>query len=164
MIKIFPGLLNQIEAGKIGIHTFTNASEYSIGETDVRIISIEFASKEENHAQFFGQVVVDVEAQAVEKFIQASGTIVIPFPSGNTGDSGGTSGGAADTENVSEDGAAGEETTDISVDVSLPVTWTEDGKAVCYVTFELNNAEIPAPSSGGDLAQRKAHTVFVLPD
>ena len=41
-----------------------------------------------------------------------------------------------------EDGAAGEETTDISVDVSLPVTWTEDGKAVCYVTFELNNAEI----------------------
>ncbi len=136
--KNISGLLNQIEAGKIGIHTFTNASEYSIGETDVRIISIEFASKEENHAQFFGQVVVDVEAQTVEKSAQASGTIVIPFPSGNVGDSGG----AADTENDSEDGAAGEETTDISVDVSLPVTWTEDGKAVCYVTFELNNAEI----------------------
>ena len=136
--KNISGLLNQIEAGKIGIHTFTNASEYSIGETDVRIISIEFASKEENHAQFFGQVVVDVEAQAVEKSTQASGTIVIPFPSGNVGDSGGS----VDTENGSEDGAAGEETTDISVDVSLPVTWTEDGKAVCYVTFELNNAEI----------------------
>ena len=28
------------------------------------------------------------------------------------------------------------------MDVSLPVTWTEDGKAVCYVTFELNNVEI----------------------
>ena len=136
--KNISGLLNQIEAGKIGIHTFTNASEYSIGETDVRIISIEFASKEENHAQFFGQVVVDVEAQMVEKSTQASGTIVIPFPSGNVGDSGW----AADTENGSEDGAAGEETTDISVDVSLPVTWTEDGKAVCYVTFELNNVEI----------------------
>lgn len=136
--KNISGLLNQIEAGKIGIHTFTNASEYSIGETDVRIISIEFASKEENHAQFFGQVVVDVEAQAVEKSTQASGTIVIPFPSGNVGDSGGS----VDTENGSEDGAAGEETTDISVDVSLPMTWTEDGKAVCYVTFELNNAEI----------------------
>ena len=136
--KNISGLLNQIEAGKIGIHTFTNASEYSIGETDVRIISIEFASKEENHAQLFGQVVVDVEAQTVEKSTQASGTIVIPFPSGNVGDSGW----AADTENGSEDGAAGEETTDISVDVSLPVTWTEDGKAVCYVTFELNNVEI----------------------
>ncbi len=26
--------------------------------------------------------------------------------------------------------------------MSLPVTWTEDGKAVCYVTFELNDTEI----------------------
>ena len=145
--KNISGLLNQIEAGKIGIHTFTNASEYSIGETDVRIISIEFASKEENHAQFFGQVVVDVEAQAVEKFIQASGTIVIPFPSpgsgaaGNAGTEDGSSGMEAEAGDA-EDDAAGEETTDISVDVSLPVTWTEDGRAVCYVTFELNNAEI----------------------
>ena len=136
--KNISGLLNQIEAGKIGIHTFTNASEYSIGETDVRIISIEFASKEENHAQFFGQVVVDVAADPATRSANASGTIVIPFPSGNTGDSGG----AADTENSTEDGAAGEETMDISVDVSLPVTWMEDGKAVCYVTFELNNTEI----------------------
>ena len=136
--KNISGLLNQIEAGKIGIHTFTNASEYTIGETDVRIVSIEFASKEENHAQFFGQVVVDVAADPATRSANASGTIVIPFPSGNTGDSGG----AADTENSSEDGAAGEETMDISVDVSLPVTWMEDGKAVCYVTFELNNTEI----------------------
>lgn len=140
--KNISGLVNQIEAGKIGIHTFTNASEYTIGETDVRIISIEFASKEENHAQFFGQVVVDVAADPTVRSANASGTIVIPFPSGKTGDSGGTSGGAADTENGSEDGAAREEAADISVDVSLPVSWTEDGKAVCYVTFELNNAEI----------------------
>lgn len=145
--KNISGLLNQIEAGKIGIHTFTNASEHSIGETDVRIISIEFASKEENHAQFFGQVVVDVEAQAVEKSAQASGTIVIPFLSPGSGAAGnaGTEDGPSGTEpeaGDAEDGAAGEETTDISVDVSLPVTWTEDGKAVCYVTFELNNAEI----------------------
>ena len=146
--KNISGLLNQIEAGKIGIHTFTNASEYTIGETDVRIISIEFASKEENHAQFFGQVVVDVEAQAVEKSAQASGTIVIPFPSAGSGAAEGNAGmenGLFGTEaeaGDAEDGAAGEETTDVSVDVSLPVTWTEDGKAVCYVTFELNNAEI----------------------
>lgn len=136
--KNISGLLNQIEAGKIGIHTFTNASEYTIGETDVRIISIEFASKEENHAQFFGQVVVDVAAAPTARSANASGTIEIPFPFGNTEDSSG----AAGTENNSGDGVDGEETTDISVDVSLPVTWTEDGKAVCYVTFELNNAEI----------------------
>ena len=140
--KNISGLLNQIEAGKIGIHTFTNASEYTIGETDVRIISIEFASKEENHAQFFGQVVVDVEAQAVEKSAQASGTIVIPFPSGES-DGGGVSGTApVGSEAGTSSSAADAAGTDISVDVSLPVTWTEDGKAVCYVTFELNNAEI----------------------
>lgn len=146
--KNISGLLNQIEAGKIGIHTFTNASEYTIGETDVRIISIEFASKEENHAQFFGQVVVDVAADPAARSANASGTIVIPFPSagsgaaeGNAGMENGPSGTELEAGDV-EDGAAGEETTDISVDVSLPVNWTEDGKAVCYVTFELNNAEI----------------------
>lgn len=146
--KNISGLLNQIEAGKIGIHTFTNASEYSIGETDVRIISIEFASKEENHAQFFGQVVVDVAADPAARSANASGTIVIPFPSAGSGAAEGNAGmenGPSGTEleaGDAEDDAAGEETTDISVDVSLPVTWTEDGKAVCYVTFELNNAEI----------------------
>ena len=138
--KNISGLLNQIEAGKIGIHTFTNASEYSIGETDVRIISIEFASKEENHAQFFGQVVVDVAADPAARSANASGTVVIPFPSGES--EGSEPSGTELEAGDAEDGAAGEETTDISVDVSLPVTWTEDGKAVCYVTFELNNAEI----------------------
>ena len=49
-----------------------------------------------------------------------------------------TAGSEAGTSSSAADVAG----TDISVDVSLPVTWTEDGKAVCYVTFELNNAEI----------------------
>lgn len=140
--KNISGLLNQIEAGKIGIHTFTNASEYIIGETNVRVISIEFASKEENHAQFFGQVVVDVAADPAARSANASGTIVIPFSSGDSESSepSGTapSGSEAGTSSFAADAAG----TDISVDVSLPVTWTEDGKAVCYVTFELNNTEI----------------------
>ena len=85
--KNISGLLAQIEAGKIGIHTFTNASAYTIGDTDVRIISIEFASKEENHAQFFGQVVVDAAAEPIEMTANATGTIVVPFPS-STGGSG----------------------------------------------------------------------------
>ena len=140
--KNISGLLNQIEAGKIGIHTFTNASEYIIGETNVRVISIEFASKEENHAQFFGQVVVDVAADPAARSANASGTIVIPFSSGDSESSepSGTAPSGSEARNSSSVAdAAG---TDISVDVSLPVTWTEDGKAVCYVTFELNNAEI----------------------
>ena len=127
--KNISGLLNQIEAGKIGIHTFTNASAYTIGETNVRIISIEFASKEENHAQFFGQVVVDVAAAQNTRSANAAGTIVVPFPAEE---------GGGDTVSSEDE----PRTMDISVDVSLPVTWKEDGKAVCYVTFELNDAEI----------------------
>ena len=139
--KNISGLLNQIEAGKIGIHTFTNASGYTIGESNVRIISIEFASKEENHAQFFGQVVVDVAADPAARSANASGTIVIPLPSENGGEIAGADadGTGNDTEILD---AVSADTTNISVDVSLPVSWTEDGKAVCYVTFELNDAEI----------------------
>ena len=133
--KNISGLLNQIEAGKIGIHTFTNASAYTLGETNVRIISIEFASKEENHAQFFGQVVVDAAADTVERSANASGTIVVPFPA-TAADSG------TDTDTDSTEGGTAADSTEISVDVSLPVVWTEDGKVICYVTFELNDAEI----------------------
>ena len=140
--KNISGLLNQIEAGKIGIHTFTNVSEYTIGETDVRIISIEFASKEENHAQFFGQVVVDVAADPAARSANAIGTVVIPFPSGESEGSEPSGTASAGNEAGTSSSAADAAGTDISVDVSLPVTWTKDGKAVCYVTFELNNAEI----------------------
>ena len=140
--KNISGLLNQIEAGKIGIHTFTNAFEYTIGETDVRIISIEFASKEENHAQFFGQVVVDVAADPAARSANANGTIVIPFPAGESERSEPSGTAPAGSEAGTSSSAADTAGTDISVEVSLPVTWTEDGKAVCYVTFELNNAEI----------------------
>lgn len=136
--KNISGLLNQIEAGKIGIHTFTNASEYTIGETDVRIISIEFASKEENHAQFFGQVVVDVVADTVERSANAAGTIVVPFPEAFTDI--GMEEDADTSTDTAEEAPSGK--TEVSVDVSLPVNWMEDGKAVCYVTFEMNNAEI----------------------
>lgn len=136
--KNISGLLNQIEAGKIGIHTFTNASAYTIAKTNVRIISIEFASKEENHAQFFGQVIVDAEADPVERSANAAGTIVVPFPEASA-DSG-TEEDADTSTDAAEEAPSGN--TEVSVDVSLPVTWAEDGKAVCYVTFELNNAEI----------------------
>ena len=58
---------------KIGIHTFTNASAHEIGQTRVKLISIQFASSEENHMQFFAQVIVDVAADPVERSAEASG-------------------------------------------------------------------------------------------
>jgi len=120
--KNISGLLNQIEAGRIGIHTFTNASGYSIGETDVRIISIEFAASEETHVQFQAVVLVDVMAGQVTKNGKAKGTIIIPIL------------GAA------EDGSS--ITNDVSVEVELPVTFAEDGKAEVFVTYEFNDEKI----------------------
>lgn len=141
--KNISGLLNQIEAGKIGIHTFTNASAYSVAQTDVRIISIEFASKEETHVQFFGQVVVDVSAVQQERTANAAGNIVVPFPAGTGGtDTEGDSGAASDNGDGGTDGESGNDTNDVTVAVELPVTWTEDGKAAAYVTFEFNDEEI----------------------
>lgn len=143
--KNISGLLNQIEAGKIGIHTFTNASAYSVAQTNVRIISIEFASKEETHVQFFGQVVVDVSAVQQERTASAAGNIVVPFPAGSGGtDTERDSGAASDTGDGGTDGESGNDTNDVTVAVTLPVTWTEDGKAAAYVTFEFNDVEILA--------------------
>ena len=138
--KNISGLLNQIEdnakTGKIGIHTFTNASAHEIGQTRVKLVSIQFASSEENHMQFFAQVVVDVAADPVERSAEASGTVVIPFPGG----SGSGTGSADDTSGGADAGSrSGSE---VSVDVSLPVKWQEDGQAVCHVVFEFNNEEI----------------------
>lgn len=133
--KNISGLLNQIEAGKIGIHTFTNASAYTVAENNVRIISIEFAAKDETHVQFFGQVLVDVSAEQVSRSASASGSIVVPFPVDGTG-------GDAGTDTGEESGESGADTENITVDVELPVTWTEDGKAVAHVTYEFNDSEI----------------------
>ncbi len=151
--KNISGLLNQIEAGKVGIHTFTNASAYVVAEDSVRVISIEFAAKEETHVQFFGQAVVDVRAAQAERTASASGSIVVPIPAAGT-DAGAETGGNRDSAGE-DDGRAGDGSgtggsTDITVEVELPVTWTEDGKAVAYVTYEFNDSEI--------LAHRPAET------
>ena len=143
--KNISGLLNQIEAGKIGIHTFTNASAYTVAGNNVRIISIEFAAKEETHVQFFGQVLVDVSAEQVSRSASAKGSIVIPFPASGGGDAG--SGGVdagTDTGADAGDSSGGSETDteSVTVEMELPVTWTEDGKAVAYVTYEFNDSEV----------------------
>lgn len=132
--KNISGLLNQIEAGKIGIHTFTNASAYTVAETDVKIISIEFATSEENHAQFFGQVIVDVKADVVEKTALAKGEVVIPSVSVNGMD--GSS--SEETFEVSQIGNTVEQT----VSVELPVIWSEDGVVLVHFMFEMNDEVI----------------------
>ena len=149
--KNISGLLNQIEAGKVGIHTFTNASAYVVVEDRVRVISIEFAAKEETHVQFFGQVVLDVRAAQVERRACASGSVVVPVPVAGAG--GGTGGGVAvgavsgdgeEAGSAGDDGGTGESMENVTVEVELPVIWTEDGQAAVFVTYELNDSEILA--------------------
>ena len=91
---------------KIGIHTFTNASAHEIGQTKVKLISIQFASSEENHMQFFAQVVVDVAADPVERSAEASGTVVILFPGGSGSGTGSGTGGSDGTGEASDEGSS----------------------------------------------------------
>ena len=95
---------------------------------------------------FFGQVVVDVAAEPVERSASAAGTVIVPIPAEAAGGNAGAGENAAGADGLSEDGSdAGDgsgSTVEVSVDVELPVSWTEDGKAVGFVTYELNDSEI----------------------
>lgn len=164
--KNISGLLNQIidnkEAGKIGIHTFTNASSFTVGESDVKIISIEFAPNEAVMAQFFGSVIVGVNADQVERSMVARGDVQIPSveveevlaedTAGNeeTTDSEKTDGDAGsdvvDETSGSSDSAAAAEgpavignTKEQTLSVELPIVWKEDGQVVVHFTFEFND-------------------------
>lgn len=111
--KNITGLVNQIEAGKIVVHSYLNASPYTIGSTDTEIVSIEFASNEDTDAQFFASILIDVKADAVSKTGQANGTITIPAS---------TSGGSATTQ-----------------DENFTLSWQDDGDAVIQVTYIIND-------------------------
>ncbi len=130
--KNISGLLAQIEAGKIGIHTFTNASAFTVRNQDTKIISIEFATSEDNHAQFFGQVIVDVDADEVTRTATASGNVTIPSVPVDEPE-------PLDPDNPDVVGNTEEQT----VAVELPVSWTEDGHADVIFSFEFNNQMIP---------------------
>lgn len=133
--KNISGLLAQIEAGKIGIHTFTNASAFTVRDVDTKIISIEFATTEANHAQFFGQVIVDVTAQPVTRSVTASGDVVIPsVPVDDL---------PVDPEDPEEEPVVIGSTEEQTITVSLPMSWQEDGHADVIFSFEFNNQMIP---------------------
>lgn len=110
--KNISGLLNQVEAGKIAVHTFMNASPYTIGTTDTEIASIEFASNEDTDAQFHASILLDVKSDAVSK--TATGKVEIENEEQNV------------SMTWSEDGAA-----------ILTVTYiVNDNKLTTYVPIE----------------------------
>lgn len=123
--KNITGLLNQIEEGKVGFFSFVNAKPYELAKTELQVISIDFAAGEVLQAEFIGLVIMDVNADCVKRESFATGTISIPMP-------------APPAENLSSE----EETTDVRVEVNLPVTWEEDGKVVVQARYVLNGTDI----------------------
>ena len=95
---------------------------YTVNETDVKIISIEFAAAEETHVQFFAIVLVEVSANAAVQAGTAKGTVVVPVPS------------------MAEDGT--ETTVNVSVEAELPVMVPVDGRVVACVRYVFNDEEI----------------------
>lgn len=145
--KNISGLLNQIEenktAGKIGIHTFTNASAFSISDTDTKIISIEFATSEEVMAQFFGSVIVDVKADLVEKSVTAKTSLVIPAVDVTAVVT--QTEGKETEEGITEEGTEPDvigNTKEQTIELEVPVAWNEDGMAVAHFIFEFNDVVI----------------------
>lgn len=111
--KNITGLINQIESGKIVVHSYVNASPFTVSSTDTQIVSIEFASNEDTDAQFNASILLDVNAELIEKTGQATGTITLP---------------------PLEEGG-----TEIIQDENFTIIWSDDGKAVLEVTYILND-------------------------
>lgn len=150
--KNISGLLNQIEQGKIGIHTFTNASAFTITETDSKIISIQFATSEANHAQFFAQVMVNAAADKVTLSGSATGNVTIPaLPVTDTAAESTESGSDTSGSGTSDTGSSGTDsggssTSETVIEVTLPVTIETDGQAVAIVTYEFNDTKLTMPA------------------
>ena len=158
--KNISGLLNQIEDGKIGFYSFTNASEFELGEAEIKVVSIDFVAGKVTQAEFIGMVVLDVVANEIIKESTASGTIVVPVPIQNASDSSeneSTDSSIDDTtelevdetsEGTEESGTTEtpekeeQETIDVSVNVNLPIAWKEDGQAIIKARFVLNDIDI----------------------
>lgn len=164
--KNISGLLNQIEenkmAGKIGIHTFTNASAFRVGDADTKIISIEFATSEEVMAQFFGSVIVDVNAEGVERSVTTRTCLVIPAVEVTAVAMEPEEGDATEPdgdEDTTETEVIGN-TKEQTIELDVPVTWTEDGTVKAHFTFELNDTVIDIHQPEETWHSGK-HTIFL---
>ena len=112
--KNITGLLNQIETGKIVVHSYVNASPYAISTNDTEIISMEFASNTDTDAQFFAAILLDLTSEEVDRTGTATGTITIPAT---------TTDGTATTQ-----------------DETFQLAWKEAGDAVIQVIYILNDS------------------------
>ncbi|MDE6748600.1 MAG: hypothetical protein K2K21_05990 [Lachnospiraceae bacterium] len=112
--KNIVGLMNSVEAGKIAVHTYMNASAYIIGSTDTEIADIEFASNEDTDAQFHGSILLNISADPVTKSGTARGAVSIPDGTGEM----------------------------VDQDEEFSIEWTDDGQAVITVSYIINDSRL----------------------
>lgn len=112
--KNITGLLNQIEAGKIVVYNFVNASPFTIGSSSTEIMAIAFTSKEETTATFLAEILFEVSNDEIIETV--SGTVM-------------------------EEGENGTgETVPITKEVSF--TYPKIGESELTVTYKMNDEEV----------------------
>lgn len=74
--KNITGLLNQVEAGKIVVYNFLNATPFTIGNSNTEIMAITFTSKEETTATFLAEILFEVVNDEVIRTVHGTVPIV----------------------------------------------------------------------------------------
>ena len=120
--KNISGLLNQVEAGKITIYTYINASPYKLSESKTEICAIEFASNEDTEAQFHASILLNVSADKVIKTGKVKKQVLESSKTEGSSDVA-----SAQTENGTDD----------SNELSFEIT--DDGQAVLTVNYIIND-------------------------
>lgn len=129
--KTITGLLNQISEVEVSFFSFTNATAFTLSETEVKVIDIDFASGEATQAEFQGTVLVEAESEKNVIEETASGTIIVPISIQLLKEKLGL-------EEVADD----EESLDVSVEVNLPMQWEQEGKVILKARYVLNDTNI----------------------
>lgn len=112
--KNITGLLNQIEAGKVVVYNFVNATPFIIGSSNTEVMAITFTSKEETTATFLAEVLFEVINDEVVETV--NGTVT--------------------EDEETEEG----ETIPVTKEVSF--THTKIGESELTVTYKMNDEEL----------------------
>lgn len=108
-------------------YTYVNAMPYTLGEENVEIVSIEFATQEETDCEFKAAILLNVAAPEDPRSVTATGTGTTILPEQSTN--------PETEEPVVTD-------KELATTVTVPVEWTDDGQSVIRVTYIVDGHEV----------------------
>lgn len=120
--KNIAGLLNQIEANKIVVYNFVNASAFTIGSSNTEVMSITFTSKEETTATFLAEILFEVKNDEITRTIHRT------VSADDT---------SSEDTNIGSDNTGQTDTTK-----TMDFTFTEIGESELTVTYKMNDEEL----------------------